>query len=283
MITPYELWPASKPEQMKSIRVPASGRKQVVFQLVDADGKAEDLSSEATEPGVASPDYSPQPELSETTASVRLRAVDRLGDSNAVFDLEGEIVDHSKGYISFLLDQNVTGCPGLYHAEVGVFAGDYLSKTFPVRIIIEPSVFAKGRPGGTLTVPEVRLALLDQEVDESSLLDEVEFRDEQILQAARRVIDLWNETPPMVLRMSYSRFPWREWWLKGTLSYLYGMAAARYRRDALGTQAGGISTNENDKAAIYEQMAQLYRQEFIEWMRQVKVAHNMNSCWATGV
>lgn len=280
MITPYEIYPTSKPSQVKVIRLPASARKKVVFQLTDGDGQAVDLTQELVEQGFGPPDYSPQPELTEANLRVVLRAVDRLGGVSA-FEINGEAETPGKGLVSFLLTQEVTQHPGLYVAEVGIFADDWLVRSFPVRIMVESSVFARQTRRGTLTIPEVRLALSDEEVTEDSLLDDLEFSDDQIIQAAQRVVDLWNSTPPTVMPQSYSSFPWREWWLKGCLSYLYSMAAASYRRNDLGHSAGGIQIADGGKAQAYEQMSQMLRQEFMEWMRQTKVAYNMNACWGT--
>lgn len=282
MITPYELSPESRPSQIKTVTTPASSRKQVVFTLTDGQGTPVDLFSELETAGVPLPDLDPLPTLSAVSARIILRAVSGLEDNQLAFEVEGELYD-TTSQVAFNLTSDHTACPGIYTAEVGLFAEDDLVRTWPVRIHIERSVFGTRYASGPLSVPEVRLAFNDLEHTEESLLDDLEFTDDQILGAARRVISLWNETVPVIVQMTPATFPWREWWLRGTMSYLYEMAAAKYRRDDIAFSAGGLSFDDKNKSAEYQRMAELYRNEFMQWMLQTKRSYNMNLCWSVGI
>lgn len=282
-ITAYELDPNARPSQLKSIVVPAGGRKQVVFSLVDGDGTLERLDAEPTEPDVPVADYSPQPPLSSVYSKVKLRAVDALMDGQVLFELDGEINKPVAGYVSFILEQAATAYAGIYHVDVGLFAGDYLAKTWPARLVVEANAFNRCFPT-TLTIAEIRLAMMDlHQGDDDQLLDELEFDDGSIANAARRVIDLWNETPPHVLRTNHRNFPYREWWLRGTLANLYDTASAYYSRNRLGYSAGGITIDDKNKAQEYKQRADQYRAEFMDWMLKTKYAYNQQVCWGTGI
>lgn len=282
-ITTYELRPDTRPSQLKTVTVPATARKQAVFQLVDGDGAPEQLNQDQHEAGTAQPDYSPEPSLSDVTAKVQLIAIDHLADGSVLFCIDGSIDDPDTGLVSFVLLPQHTRCPGIYHAEVGLFAGDYLVKTWPVRIIVEPSAFAS-RSSHTLTIPEIRMAVMDLQRDEDDqLLDDLEFTDEDIANAARRVINLWNESPPQVMPFTHRNFPYREMWLIGTLSYLYDAGSARYSRNRLDYSAGGIRIDDKNKAAEYQARSESYRKRFSDWMMQIKYAYNMRVTWGTGI
>lgn len=279
MITPYEIEPNAKPSQVKSVTVSAGARKQVLFKLVDGRGKARDIGQELVDAGATPPDWSPQSDLSDQSVVVRLTASDWTDSRSTLFDIEGSVENAQEGLVSFLLLPEHTAYAGIYNAEVGVFADQQLVFSHPVRMNVQPSLFSPRRRGG-MTVAEVRLACLDLEVDEDSLLDELEFTDEEIYNAMRRVVDLWNQTPPVIRQYTTRTFPWREWWLRGTLAMIYDAAAVRYARDHLPYQAGGVQIDDKNKSQEYRAMAQQHLGEFMEWMRQTKVAWNMNRMWS---
>jgi hypothetical protein len=71
--------------------------------------------------------------------------------------------------------------------------------------------------------------------------------------------------------------------LVGTTAILLRMSAARYRRNALQYQAGGVAINDQSKANEYEEVAAQRMSEFMDWMRQEKTRLNAERCWGVGL
>lgn len=291
MIAPIEVSPASAPGQVKVIRVSQNARKQVVFRLTDDSGKAVDLKQEVQNPPASDPDFSPQAAATGANVHVRIGTVSggELGGTLPV--IEGKILDQTdhQGFVEFLLETTYTCRAGVYDLAIERYVdGEYVTDRWPVLLIIEPPAMQLLNGSGPLLIPEVRLALLDQDNQTdgapfSNLLDDVEFQDTEIVFAMRRVVQKWNETPPPVALYSPMNFPYRYWWLKATVGELLIMGAARYRRNRLAYQAGGIAIDDQSKADEYEQIGRLNLQEFDEWMRNEKYRININNCWSTGL
>lgn len=279
MITDAELHPASKANQVKVITLPGGSRKQVVFQLMGVDGGAADLTQEvATAP--AGPPGFPGARVGAANVSVRLRAQVELGQP-PVFDVVGELVDGAAGQVAFELTEANTAQPGVYLAEVGQFlTGTRLLRSWPCYVIIEPSLFQVYDGSGPLSLHEIRLSLLDLIPDEVSLLDDMEFTDLQIAHAIRRVVDLWNETPPRIQDYTAQNFPYRYHWTMGAIAHLLDAAASKYRRNRLSYSAGGVSIDDQSKDTAYQQMADAKKKEFRDWMMGEKMRLQMESCWS---
>ncbi len=278
MITDAELYPQSVPKPVKSLRIPQGARKQVVFQLMANDGSSQSLVQEVLTAPAEEPAFGTQKVVSPLSVTVRLRAIEPFSAA-PIFDILGKVNPANPNVVIFLLDEASTGRPGIWAAEVGQFSGDYLVETWPVLISIEPSVFGQLCGEGPLTLAEIRLGLQDFSPDEASLLDDEEFSDVQIAHAIRRTVQLWNETPPPVCIYTPSNFPYRYHWTLGTIAYLLDTAAASYRRNRLAYNAGGISVDDQSKAAEYQQQADAKKAEFMLWMKSEKVRINMDAAW----
>lgn len=285
MIDPIELRPGAKASQIPVIRLPAGGRQQVVIALVDAQGKPVAIEDEAPAPGTETPQFAYQRQLGPGNVKVRLRAKDDYGTICAALDVEGKLVEGCKNRVEFLLfDENTSVPPGVYLCEVGRFAvPDFLVDTWRCYLALEPSVFGALSGSGPITIPEIRLSLGDVEVGEVSLLDEVEFKDVEILHCIRKVVDLWNETPPFVGSFSTQDFPYRYQWTQGCIAELYKIAARKYRRNQLNYNAGGITIDDQNKAPEYQAIADQLSAEFREWMMREKVRLNGRRGWRAGI
>jgi len=288
MIEFYEVAPPSAIGQIKAIRVAQSARKQLVFKLSNGEGQAVNLNAETQNPPAPAPDFSPEPAATDNNTSMRLRA--KAGDlyGPAVFDIDGTKLP-DEGFVSFQITELNTAYPGVFEATIGRFLpGGQLVDTWPVLIIIEANAFTQLCGVGPLTIPEIRYGLLDVEngtggAPFNNLLDDVEFTDSEIIFAMRRIVDKWNETPPPVAYYTGMNFPYRYWWLQGTVAQLLIMGAARYRRNRLDYAAGGISINDQSKAEEYESVGRATMQEFDQWMLKEKTRINMDMCWGIGL
>jgi len=287
MITPIEIAPNSVPGQVKVIKVAATARKQVVFKLTDDHGSAVNLRSEVSNLPAAEPIFGDQPAAVGENISVVLRA--KTGDlyGPVKFDITGTI-NSDTSFVEFLLTAQHTSVPGVYCAEIGRFAGTNLVDTWPVMIQVEPSAFQTAQETGPVTIPEVRLALMDLPSGTdgwpfSNLLVDTEFTDADISFCIRRIVDMWNETPPPVAIYSTDNFPYRFWWTQGAMALLLQMSARRYSRNRLAYSAGGVSIDDQSKAAEYLQQSQSLLEEYKQFMMQEKVRINMSYCWSSGL
>ncbi len=284
MIDPIELQPLSKTDQVKAIRLPMGGRKQIVFRLTDMQGAEVNLEQEPTTPAADAPEFDAQKLVNPLTVSVRLRAVDQYSDCPQ-FDVVGKILDDGdcKGLVEFILTGADVRNAGIFKCEVGRFvSGDILVDTWPVLIAIEPSVFTQLCGHGPLTIPEIRLGMGDLNMTEVNLLDDLEFSDAEIMYSIRQVVDLWNETPPLVCHHTVMNFPYRYHWIRGTMALLYKIATKKYARNQLNYQAGGISLDDQNKQREYTAIAQELDQEFREWMAREKFRINIDLAWSSG-
>jgi hypothetical protein len=292
MISPVEVAPASSPSQTKFIRLGEGVRKQVVFCMLDSDGKPQHLRQEIENPPAGAADFSPESAAVGANVTVHLRSRPG-GDAslygNLTLDIPGAILDQDehRGFVEFTIATN-NFRPGVYAAEVQRHAAATLTDRWPVMILIEPSAMQMLSGRGPLTIPEVRLALMDVESGDngapfSNLLDDVEFRDLDIVFAMKRVIDMWNETPPHVDRYTPRSFPYRYWWLEGTCGILLTTGAHRYRRNQLTYNAGGVAINDQNKSDEYQRAGEELMAKFKQWMMQEKYRINIERTWAVGL
>lgn len=164
--------------------------------------------------------------------------------------------------------------PGTFLAEFNIIDPEgNLVFVDPRYLQIMPTLNYRSR--GPITVADVRMAMWDYCPEDNTLIDDLQFNDEQIMFAIRRPIDRWNETTPHITSYTPKTFPFREHWLIGTIGYLYRTAAHNYRRNNLQYQAGGVAVNDKDKSQEYEMMAKERIGEFDSWMHQKKIEMNI--------
>lgn len=132
-----------------------------------------------------------------------------------------------------------------------------------------------------VSISDVRMALMDYSPEANTLLEELEFSDLQIINAMKRPVREWNETPPDVFRYTFSNFPYHEAWLKATCAYLLESAAHRYNRNTIPHNASGLTLDPNNKGALYMNMAATLKAEWKAWISAKKTELNMASCWGT--
>lgn len=279
MITDAELQPSTVPNEVKMVRVPAGARKQIVFQLRNRDSVAVKLGEEVVTAPAEAPEFPGEVQLRPRNVTVKLVAKPEYGQPARIM-VTGKWDQQNDGVVIFELLEEHTAVPGVYLAEVGQFTGDHLVESWPCYIFVEPSAFQVMCGDGPLTIAEIRMGLHDFLPDEVSLLDASEFTDVQIAAAARKVVELWNETPPDTARYTPLNFPYRYHWILGATAILLDMAAAKYRRDRLAYSAGGVSVDDQSKANEYQQMASEKKAEFKDWMMRTKLQDQMTNGWA---
>ena len=286
----------------KTVSVAQSARQEVTFTLTDKEGKTLDLGTNepvqpdkcaVTEDGVdaANPGFADgiKPKREWPDVSVKLIVSPGRG-SPIMFTLDGVTTDSIEGRVVFHLEPDHTNMPGMFLAEIGLFRGDLLMGRWPLYLLVEPSLFAEvSVPANTrpqsaiITLPEIRLELRDLDASFNTLLDDLEFKDAEIMAAIRKPVDKWNETLPYepTLQFRYEHFPFRYNWIRATSGYLLEMAAHWYRRNDLEVSAGGVSVADRNKHRTYEPKAKELLDEYDKWCRQQKVARSMALAWGT--
>ena len=292
-----EIAPTNSPRFFKAFNIACGARQELCVTLVNDKGQPVDLGSmeaiqaelckgqECEDGGIDAdnPGFEDgiEPKRDWPDVCIRMKAIPGFGQP-ALFDVTGKILDYKAGRVVFHLTQKQTRAPGVFIAEIGLFRGDLLMTRFGVYINIEPSVFGVGYTGdGMITIPEVRLALRDTLPEDNFLLDEVEFRDVEILACMRYPVDMWNSLLPIDPTYSYSmqNFPFRYPWLRSCVGHLLEISAHWYRRNALQVNAGGVAVNDRGKFPEYQQKSKELRDEFEIWAKQAKASISMMSAF----
>lgn len=311
MIDPIEIRPNAKAANFKTIRLMYRARKQVVLRIVDEEGRPVPLAQEPENLPAPKPQFGYQKPVGPTSVTVKLvvssgnrctsgtsdRGISGFTSDNAgsasmpIFEKTGTIIEGSQpgecedcvGLVEFLFeDTDCIGPPGIYLCQVEryVTGGHFVDAT-PAYLYIEPNLRYQHQQSGAPTIPEIRLHLGDSEINEVSLLDTFEFTDTEIADCMRRVVDHWNQTPPPVQTYNYDNYPFKYWWIKGTMIELLKIAARRYARNRLQYSAGGVNIDDQNKANDYIAMANDMKQEYMDWFKAAKVGQNMARAWSS--
>jgi hypothetical protein len=177
------------------------------------------------------------------------------------------------------LPASLTERAGIYELHWAVMRDGRAVGVSQAMLSVERSLFPSRRrtlrePGGSLTLGEIRLAIMDDPAS-NLLLDDVEFTDAQILQAIAAPVRKWNEEPPPIRRFSTRDFPFRGAWLVGVRGELHEMAATGYRRNFLPATAGGVSVPDKGKEREYLAEAARLKDEYFAWLQRKKYEINI--------
>lgn len=269
--------------RVKAFIVPQGGYSMLEHQFYDQrTGAAIDISPIV---GGAEPGDS----ISVPTGKgyVKMRAKEPIATSiNPVTDPFWEIqcgeIDPVNGIVRTTgLPEKLVEHAGVYELSFGVF--DYKNRLILMNkglLSVERSLFPKSMHvalgvAQPLTIQEMRGFLWDSSPAENLLLRDVEFGDEQILEALCKPIRYWNETPPPIRKFNTRTFPFRHHWEKGTSSELYRMAAAHYRRNKQNINAGGMAVDDLNREREYLAEAVRLWKEYADWVLTQKIAMNV--------
>lgn len=229
--------------------------------------------------------------LSQSTSSalppagtVKIRVKEWLGAGqnvvrNPIWEIYGDAVDPEKGVLRFTMEPEIVEHAGIYELNFCVMD----ENGHPVAVdrgimSVEKSMFALSMVTvrgslGPPTLQEVRMRLMDSSRNENLLLDDIEFKDEQVLMAMWEPIRLWNESPPPIETFTTRTFPFRGAWLSGVQAQLHFMMANHFRRNVYRAAAGG--TSDKDKEREYMAEGQRLWQEYTAWMINKKTELNL--------
>ena len=201
---------------------------------------------------------------------------------NYYVEKECSITDAAEGMITLKLKASNIPYSGVWWAGFHMFdSSNTAIAQYDVYLYVEKSLTSANRTNNTITISEVRMALLDRCPADNSLLDDIEFSDAEIAFAIRRPVDEWNERPPRILTYQYTTatFPYRYYWTNAASGELLKMAANNLIRNKMNYQAGGVSIEDKSRAPIYVQLAKELHLEYLEWMILEKTRLNAESIY----
>lgn len=216
-------------------------------------------------------------------AAVTVRVKEWLGVSrnpakNPIYEIAGAVASAPDGLVRVTLEPEVVELAAIYEMNFAVTNADGRPLAVDRAVLsVERSMFPTDlmltrKELGPPTLQEVRMRLMDSSRNENLLLDDVEFKDEQILMAMWEPIRLWNESPPPIETFTTRNFPFHGAWITGVMGQLHLMAANHYRRNTFRGAAGG--TSDKDKEREYLAEGQRLWQEYTAWMFNKKVECN---------
>lgn len=198
-------------------------------------------------------------------------------------EVDCSIVNADRGEIMVYIPETIMGCPGIHLAALQVYNWDsrliYQSPRY-LEIAADYTNLQTPRP---VTLAEVRMALRDFP-EANTLLNDVEFSDNEIAYCLTKPVDIWNELPPDVGLYDYTSFPWRQAHLKAAVGELLRIAAYRYFRNELPYSSGGMAVNDMNKGPTYLQMAETESQRFMDFCMARKQDLNISNgfTWLPG-
>ena len=215
-------------------------------------------------------------------SKVMFYAKETFDAANFYLEKECTITDAAEGMISLKFGKTDTPYSGVWWAGFHLIdSSDTPIAQYDIYLYIEKSLTSANRTNNTITIPDVRMALLDRCAADNVLLDDVEFSDSEISFAIRRPVDEWNERPPRISTYQYTTatFPYRYYWTEAACGELLKMSGRNLIRNKLNYKAGGVSVDDKSRAPIYMQLGEQIHQQYLEWMMHEKARLNAESVY----
>lgn len=249
----------------------------VQWNLRTREGRPIDLTS-----CVPDSDSVSESESTSLTGELRVRVADCDPAPTRIWQLTAESPDPQNGVVQFQLISDIVNESGIYRLQLGVLdaEGNLLFADNGL-LSVERGLWGDTQKlNGPPTLGEIRIHLRDTGV-ENTLLDDVEFDTDEILHAVMRPVQQWNETPPPLSPFTCRNFPFRYHWLNATVAELMRTAAHHYVRNKMQASHGGLQVDDKNKDKAYLQYAELYAQEWREFILRKKVEINARAAYGT--
>ena len=259
----------------------------------DTGSSSSSSSSQPSSSSSSSSESTPS-SSSSSEACDTYKIVFRMGEYLTMCHTEYEVtvIDAANGIVEVCFCPDDLNCPGIYFGEFALIDcspecedQDDSVVIFSNRVYVHvglnlwtaraSGVSAAGPP----SIAEVRLALRDSSPEESYLLDNVAFSDEEIMWAIIRPVQYWNEQPPPIGTHTTNSFPYRYHWLTAIAGELFLIVAEQQRRNNLQYAAAGVSLNDQDKELNYEKAGQLRLQRYYEFVKRKKAEINLSNAY----
>ncbi len=274
-----------------TVEIPGQRKATISYTMRDRDGVPVDLRN-----CVCQPDGSLSLSESEDDCPCPYKLVFRLAEflsAGRGTQFPVEITDAENGGVAVNLTPADTNTPGVYFGEFALIECDDEINTEiddsvvvfsnKIYVIVGRNLWNNQTrcygAAGPPNMSEVRLHLRDTSADESYLLDNVAFSDEEIAQAIYLPIQYWNEIPPPIGYHTTATFPYRYHWLMAIAGYLFLTVAEQQRRNNLTYAAGGVQVNDQNREPNYEQAAQRRLDEWKAFVRAKKAEINLSNAY----
>ena len=134
-----------------------------------------------------------------------------------------------------------------------------------------------------ITIGEVRMAMFDRCPEDNDYLDDVEFKDTEVIYAIRRAVDLWNEEKPVIAGALYTMatFPYRYHGTNAAVGMLMTMAGNNLMRNRMPVSTGSGTIDDKERANPYIKIGSEMISDYRAWMRGEK--HRINAMNVYGV
>jgi hypothetical protein len=258
------------PAKPRSLAIPQGQAINLDWSFLDSQGNPIDITA-----------------WQQEGAQVQVTTYEALSPNNSQ-TFPGTIITPSTGSCQFPLVPNGIVQQGVYRAEFAILLSTSLFWTNWIYLVVEPNVTgalltnSNSTPGvGIPTISEIRLYLRDADPAGNLWVGYEEWDDAEIASCLVRTVREFNETPPHLTQVfTTSNFPYRHNWLLGTAGYLIKMAADWYRRVHLPYQAGGVSIDDKNKFAQYDERGQELIERWRDWVYRKKIQINMQTGYA---
>lgn len=192
--------------------------------------------------------------------------------SESYTEIDCTVVRPDFGEIEVYIPANIMSESGLHLACIQVYNIDgKLIYQAPRYLEINPKFTSTSRP---VTVAEVRFAIRDYP-EYNTLLNDVEFSDNEIAYCITKPVDIWNSMLPDVGTYESNNFPWHDVHLNATIGELLKIGSHHYNRNQLGYSSGGLSVDDKSKGPLYLQLAEQESQKFRMFCQERKFEINV--------
>ena len=205
--------------------------------------------------------------------TVHVRFVPLVGNLN-LDPVVASLADTAEGQVRVDLPEEVYQRPDIYRVQFArIKEGAPVAHMSESLLQVKPTSFGTSPAAGPPTVYSIRQRLFDLSPDDNELLDEVEFRTDQVMEAMAWPIHTFNDQLPRDGGTYISaNFPWTNKWADATVGRLLWTAANNFRRNQLNVQGGSIAINDKNREKEYLKEAKELMLSFQSWVGQEKYA-----------
>lgn len=133
----------------------------------------------------------------------------------------------------------------------------------------------------SLSIEDIRHAILDRSVEDNALELDLAFSDEEIRQAFKRAARDYNSIPPYVGQVDPADLPDdTNIFIDATVCQLYIARLSKLQRNDIDYNAGGVSVElEKRQIAHMREMIEFHRKRFMEAAQARKVSLNLRRAY----
>jgi len=190
--------------------------------------------------------------------------------------------DPAAGQVEVELDPCDLTDPGIFVAELLMIVDGAIDRRYPFYVEAANTLaWTQWQQNNPVSIAEIRLWARDNSPEDNYALDEVEYKDSEIIAALRRAVDIWNEEQPVLQNHSLTpfNFPFRDWWIRVTIALLQIMAARNLLRNERLYNAGGLTVNDSARWKPYIEMGNKTVEEYRNFVKTKKMQLNAGQAW----